>query len=98
MVVAPGAWELAEMQAAPLPEKVASAFSEITSALVGADYIPVLYCGEQVVHGTNHMIICEQKRVCDHKIMPEDDPKHLVSMIINCSEQGNTLVEINKII
>lgn len=92
MVVAPGAWELAEMQAAPLPEKVASAFSEVTSSLIGAKYVPVLYCGQQIVHGSNHMIICEQT------ISAKDAPKHIVTMVINISEQGNTLVEVNKII
>ena len=92
MVVAPGAWELAEMQAAPLPEKVASAFSEVTSSLIGAKYVPVLYCGQQIVHGSNHMIICEQT------ISAKDAPKHIVTMVINISEQGNSLVEVNQII
>ena len=92
VVVAPGAWELAEMQAAPLPEKVASAFSEVTSSLIGAKYVPVLYCGQQIVHGSNHMIICEQT------ISAKDAPKHIVTMVINISEQGNSLVEVNKII
>ena len=87
-----GGWELAEMQAAPLPEKVASAFSEVTSSLIGAKYVPVLYCGQQIVHGSNHMLICEQT------ISAKDAPKHIVTMVINISEQGNSLVEVNQII
>ena len=92
MTNVPGGWEIAEMQPAPLPEKVASAFTEVTSSLLGAKYVPVLYCGQQIVHGSNHMIICEQT------ISAKDAPKHLVTMTINISEQGSSMVEINKII
>lgn len=92
MSVIPGGWEIPEMKAAPLPEKVASAFADVTSSMIGAKYVPVLYCGQQIVHGSNHMLICEQT------IAAKDAPKHLVTMVINCSEQGHTLVEIQKII
>lgn len=97
MLVIPGGWEIAEMQPGLLPEKVASAFSEVTSSLIGAKYVPVLYCGQQIVHGSNHMVICEQTILCDHTIFPKDQ-KSLVSMIINISEQGNSIAEIKQII
>ena len=79
------------MQPGGLPEGVASAFSEVTSQMVGAKYIPVLYCGKQVVHGTNHMIICKQT------LAVQGADEHIVKMVINCSEQGNSLVEIQRI-
>ena len=50
-----GTWEIAKMKKSSLPEKVASGFSEATKNLKGAEYRPVLYCGKQVVAGTNHM-------------------------------------------
>lgn len=87
-----GAWNLAEMQAANLPEKAATAFSDVTNSLVGAKYIPVLYCGEQVVHGINYMIICKQA------ISAKDAPEHIVAMVINSSEAGNSIVTIENIV
>ena len=87
-----GVWNLAEMQPVPLPEKVVSAFCEVTASLVGARYVPVLYCGEQLVHGVNYMIICEQTLVA------RGAPKHLVNMVINSSEQGSSIVQIDVII
>ncbi len=87
-----GAWNLAAMKPVNLPERVATAFSEVTNSLLGAKYVPVLYCGEQLVHGTNYMIICKQT------IVTLGAPEHLVTMVINCSEQGNSIVKIEQII
>lgn len=72
-----GSWKLADMKPCNLPEKVATGFSEVFSNLDGASYIPVLYCGEQNVHGTNHMLICKQTLVTAH---PEE---HLAKVILN---------------
>lgn len=87
-----GAWKLADMEAAKLPQEVATAFTDVTKGLVGAGYIPVLYCGEQVVHGINYMIICKQTLVTNPPV------EHLVTMVINCSEQGNSIVSIGHIV
>lgn len=87
-----GAWKLADMEAAKLPEKAATAFSEVTHELVGAEYVPVLYCGEQLVNGTNYMIICKQTLVTN------PPAEHLVTMVINCSEQGSKIVSIDEIV
>ena len=92
MATVPGGWNLASMQPAALPEKVASAFSDVTSSMVGAKYVPVLYCGEQVVHGTNYMIICKQT------LAVQGAAEHIIKMVINCSEQGNSIVEIGTIV
>lgn len=58
-----GGWELVDMKACDLPEKVASGFAEIMSTWEGADLTPVLYCGTQTVNGVNHMIICRENLV-----------------------------------
>ena len=52
-----GAWEIAKMEESSLPEMVATGFDEATKNIKGAEYRPVLYCGKQVVAGTNHMVI-----------------------------------------
>lgn len=88
-----GAWTLANMEAAKLPEKAATAFSKVTNGMVGAEYVPVLYVGEQIVNGTNYMIICKQTLVTNP---PEE---HLVTMVINCSAQGScSIVSIEQIV
>ena len=56
----PGGWKILNMEACALPQKVASGFSEVFNGLIGASYLPVLYCATQVVAGTNHMILCKQ--------------------------------------
>ena len=58
-----GGWELVEMESCKLPQKVASGWTEAMEGYVGADLNPVLYCGTQVVNGTNHLIICKAKSV-----------------------------------
>lgn len=81
-----GGWKLVEMQSCPLPEKVASGFTEVTQGLLGARYVPVLYVGTQVVHGINHMLICKQT------IAAQDAPEHLVKMVLNQNLDGGSLV------
>jgi formate-dependent nitrite reductase membrane component NrfD len=55
-----GGWRILDIKACDLPEKVASGFSEVFAGMVGATYIPVVYCATQVVAGINHMILCKQ--------------------------------------
>ncbi len=95
-----GGWELAPMKACDLPEVVATGFNAVVKGLVGAKYIPVLYCGSQVVNGTNHMIICEQT------LATAEAEKHIVKLVLNASAdpskaaagEGFTLVSIETII
>ena len=77
-----GGWNIDEMKGCNLPQKAASAFTEITGGLVGADYQPVLYVGSQVVNGTNYCILALQTLV-----LPEPK-KRLVKMIINVDTKG----------
>ncbi len=72
-----GTWNFSTLKACNLPEKVATGFSEVFSHLCGAEYTPVLYCGTQLVHGINHMIICKMK-VCH-----PDATEKLAKVIIN---------------
>ncbi len=59
-----GGWEITKdalnYPVCNLPEKVASAFSQVTMDLIGAKYEPLMYLATQVVNGTNHMILCRE--------------------------------------
>lgn len=92
--VIPGGWKLAEMQPCNLPQEVATGYNQVVQSLVGADYTPVLYVGQQVVAGMNYMIICKQK------IVVPDPPEHLVEVIINSAPTTGawSLVRINQIV
>lgn len=81
-----GGWKLAEMQACGLPEQVASGFCEVTQAMMGAKYMPVLYVGTQVVHGMNHMIICKQT------LAVQGATEHLVNMVLNQNVDDGSIV------
>ena len=70
------------MKAVNLPQKAQSAFTAITGGLVGAEYMPVLYVGSQIVNGTNYCILALQTLV-----LP-DPEKRLVKMIINVDTKG----------
>lgn len=72
-----GEWILEEMEPCDLPEKVASGFSQAFSDMTRADYMSVLYCGHQLVHGINHIIICKQTLVIS------DKAEYLVKVILN---------------
>lgn len=91
-----GEWILAEMEPCNLPQKVATGFTEAFSNLDGGGYIPVLYCGHQLVNGTNHLLICKQTLVVPGA------PESLVKVIINeplptASEEAWTIVLIDRI-
>ena len=58
-----GNWELDNIKTANLPQKAQSAFTAVTSNLVGCDYQPVLYVGSQLVNGTNHCVLAIQRPV-----------------------------------
>ncbi len=59
-----GGWEITkdalDYPVCNLPENVASAFSKVTTDLVGAKYEPLMYLATQVVSGTNHVILCRE--------------------------------------
>ena len=86
-----GGIEFAKMKACVLPQALNNAFYNVTSKLMGAKYVPVLYVGSQVVHGTNYYLLAEQT------IMNATKTKHIVKMVINVNENGNSLVEIGNV-
>lgn len=85
-----GGWNYDDVKNCNLPQKVASAFTEVTGGLVGADYIPVAYLGSQVVNGMNYCLIALQTIITAR---PEKRP---VKMIINVDTAGKaSLVSIS---
>ena len=77
-----GGWNIDEMKGVNLPQKVQSAFTEVTSGLVGAEYEPVLYVGSQLVNGTNYCIIALQT------LVTRETTKQLVKMVIHVDLDG----------
>ena len=77
-----GAWKIAEMEACKLPQVVATGFSEVFKNIDGAAYTPVLYCGSQVVAGTNHAIICKQVLVTNPPM------EHIVKVVLYENLEG----------
>ena len=85
-----GGWNIDEMKSVNLPQKAQSAFTAVTGGLVGAEYMPVLYVGSQLVNGTNYCILALQTLVTQN---PE---KRLVKMIVNVSANGTaSLVSVS---
>lgn len=54
-----GKIQLEQFDACKLPQKAASAWSAVAN-LVGATYKPLIYLGEQTVHGTNFYFVAEE--------------------------------------
>lgn len=83
------------MEHCELRENVEHGLNEALRDIVGASYIPVLYCAEQLVHGTNHMLICKQTletaqleeyltKIILHEPLPADmaHPLYRVNLLI----------------
>ena len=58
-----GAWEITDNTAVALPEDVQTAFDKALEKFVGSNLTPVAYVADQVVAGTNYMILCEAETV-----------------------------------
>lgn len=86
-----GSWNYEVLEACSLPEKIATGFTEVFSKLLGAEYTPVLYCGTQVVHGTNHMILCKSK------IQYPEAEDRLVKVVLNELEDMWSIMSIEEI-
>ena len=87
-----GTWDLDNIKTANLPQKAQSAFTEVTSDLVGGDYQPVLYVGSQLVNGTNHCILAIQRPVV------QNPNAKLVKMIVHEDLDGSaSLISISDI-
>lgn len=77
-----------------MPQKVATAFGELSEKLIGAEYEPIAYLGSQVVNGTNHAVLAKQVLTTGR------DTTNIVILIFN--EKPNamdaTLVSIDRVI
>lgn len=87
-----GAWNL-ELKPAALPEKAATAFTQTIQHLVGAEYVPVLYVGEQIVHGVNYMVICKKTILAQNA-----PPPTLAKVVINSCDDEYRILEITDIV
>ena len=87
-----GGWDISALKPCNLPQKAASAFANVLGGLTGAEYVPVLYVGSQLVHGTNHCIIALQT------IIAATPEKRLVKLIINeAPDNTGSLVSVSGI-
>lgn len=77
-----GGWNIDDLKGTNLPQKAASAFTEFTYGLIGAEYTPLLFVGSQLVNGTNYCYIALQTIICAKPI------KRLVKLILNESSDG----------
>lgn len=78
-----GGWNLDEVKGCNLPQKVQTAFTAVTSELVGADYEPIAYLGSQQVNGMNYRILALMRTVTLNA------EKKIVKMIINEAPDGS---------
>ena len=71
-----------------LPQKAASAWSAVFNGeLVGATFKPILYLGQQVVHGVNYYFIAEETLVV------RGDCRRIVKLVIHELGDTYTLLE-----
>lgn len=82
-----GSWNIDEMKPCNLPQKAASAFTAVMLKVVGADYMPVLYVGKQLVNGTNYCILAVQT------LVTANPSKRLVKMVIHEGLDGTVSVK-----
>lgn len=86
-----GNWDV-NVNIGGMPQKLATAFGELTGNIIGAQYTPIAYIGSQVVNGINHAILAEQL------LITGKDTKNIVLMIFNEKPDGITLVNIERIV
>lgn len=82
-----GGWNLDEVKGCNLPQKVQSAFTAVTSDLVGAEYEPICYLGSQTVNGTNYRVLALSRAV-----VPNAEKK-IVKMIIHEELDGSVRLQ-----
>lgn len=77
-----GGWEI-NVTVGAMPQKVATAFAQTfeSGTLLGCDYEPIAYLGQQVVNGINHAVLAEQI------VLSGRDTHNVV--IVQFNEKGN---------
>ena len=86
-----GGWNV-DVAVGKMPEKVATAFYDVFSKFLGAEYTPIAYLGEQVVNGLNHAILAEQLLTTGR------DTKNVVIIVLNEKEEAFSLVSITPVV
>lgn len=86
-----GSWDIA-VEVGKMPQKVASAVTELNEKIVGAEYEPIAYIGSQVVNGVNHAILAKQIVVTGR------DNENIVVLIFNEKNNGVALVSIERVL
>lgn len=86
-----GAWKVKPVVGG-MPEKAATAFTDVLGKLVGAEYTPIAYLGSQVVNGVNHAILAEQLLVTGK------DTKNVVLIVLNEREEKFTIANIERVV
>ena len=87
-----GGWKLEELKGCKLPQKAASAFTGATEGLTGAEYVPLLFVGTQVVNGVNYAFIALQTLIL------AEPRKRIVKLIVNEKTDGTySIVNVNSI-
>ena len=86
-----GTWEI-NVAVDKMPQKIATAFAEMSGTILGAQYTPIAYIGSQVVNGTNHAVLAEQL------VVTGKDSKNIVLVIFNERPEGVSVVNIERIV
>lgn len=86
-----GSWKI-NITTHGMPQKVATAVSELHEKLVGAEYTPIAYIGSQPVNGINHAVLAEQL------VITGRDVKNIVLLIFNEKGLQCDLVNIERVI
>ena len=86
-----GSWDIA-VEVGKMPQKVASAVTELNEKIVGAEYEPIAYIGSQVVNGVNHAVLAKQIVVTGR------DNENIVVLIFNEKNDGVALISIERVL
>ena len=84
-------WNI-DVEVGKMPQKVATAYAELTENLVGVEYEPIAYLGSQVVNGVNHAVLAKQI------IINGRDSENIVVLTFNEQNTGVVLVGITPVI
>ena len=80
-----GGWNITNYSAKNLPQPLASATSDLMTGELtgfGANYMPIWYMANQLVNGTNHLLICKQTRTTREPV------KKIVAVNLNIPPSG----------
>lgn len=87
-----GDWDIGDVKGCNLPQKVQSAFTSVTSEILGADYEPIAYLGKQLTNGTNYRVLALKKPIV------QNGTPTVVKMIIHEEMDGTArLVSISRV-